>query len=117
VQIRVAAVSVPGPSASLRDPDAMAVKGEQNRFFDGDGDRGDDMVVELKRVYENDAEEWTLVHRIGYADRHYAEPFLVPKDKNTSAPISPRLARPDVYRTVFPTRVYFVLEKLVDRTG
>lgn len=41
------------------------------------------MVVAIRREYVRGTEQWELIRRIGYRDRHYAEPFVVPVDKDT----------------------------------
>ena len=77
------ATQADGSAARRVQCSSTVVKCEQNRFFDGDGNRGDDPVIVLERVYENSAENWKMIHRIRCQDRHFAEPFEVPKDRDT----------------------------------
>ncbi|MDP9464655.1 MAG: DUF1353 domain-containing protein [Actinomycetota bacterium] len=56
----------------------IGVESEVNRFFNADGGSGSVMEIELMRLFAHDLEEWSLVKRIGYLDRHHTVPFEVP---------------------------------------
>ena len=60
-----------------------SIRENENRFFDGDQEPGSEMCIILWRAVEHAEEQWKMVRRIGYVDRQFAEPFRVPKDKET----------------------------------
>lgn len=66
------------------------LRSEPSRFFDGDVGAGSTMRIELRRVGRgepvagaNRGEVWQMRTRLGYIDRGFEEPFLVPDDTET----------------------------------
>lgn len=59
------------------------MEADLDRFYDADDGPGSSMHIVLRHADDEAAECWYLERRIAYRDRHFPEPIIVPRDKQT----------------------------------